>query len=407
MLKRLITISIAVYAAFLMSACTGGGSLPGASVMTQSTTRSTAPIISWSPATPDPYDFGTLHSGDQPVTQTFTLKNTGGNATSALKISLTGPSASPPPGYTITTNTCSATSLGKGKTCTVTVAYAFTAAGETDTATLKATSNKSAATALRMLTATSLPNLQTFNYTGGEQKFTVPPGVTLLNVEAVGAQGSTSEIEGPARCSTGPGGFGEDLHATVTVSPGSVVYVYVGGTDALFSGAGGFNGGGSGRISCSGGGGASDIRIGGNTITPTDYRVIVAGAGGGLGGANAGFSTGDDGSNPDASSPYDGIAATGGMQTSGGSGGIFSFNTIVNGFGGGLGYGGAGSNIENPGGGGGGGGYYGGGGGYEGASGAGGSSFVGSPASLVSPAPKVATAAQCDANGNGCITISW
>jgi hypothetical protein len=85
---------------------------------------------------------------------------------------------------------------------------------------------------------------QAFTYTGAQQSFTVPAGVTSVSIDAYGAQGGNS------------GGLGGRATGALSVTPGQVLYVYVGGAGANGSGsgwhAGGFNGGGNGY---SGGGG--------------------------------------------------------------------------------------------------------------------------------------------------------
>jgi|GEM_PF-6822699 len=101
-----------------------------------------APSLSWSPATgTGSYAYGTIDTGTN-ATRTFTLHNSGGSATSALRISLTGSGA-----FSVVTDTCTGTSLGPRKTCTVTVRFAPTTPGEQVTATLTATSRKPAARA--------------------------------------------------------------------------------------------------------------------------------------------------------------------------------------------------------------------------------------------------------------------
>src|SRR5262245_52106492 len=70
------------------------------------------PALAFSPA---PYNFGEVAAG-QAASQTFTLANTGGQATGRLAVTLTGSAA-----FTITGNTCK--SLPPAKTCTVTVRF--------------------------------------------------------------------------------------------------------------------------------------------------------------------------------------------------------------------------------------------------------------------------------------------
>ncbi len=115
--------------------------------------------------------------------------------------------------------------------------------------------------------------IQTFSYTGSVQTVTIQAGVSQITVDARGAQGGTD-------ASSAPGGLGGKVTCVYTVVPGQVLYIYVGGVGGNTGGAGGFNGGGFGGSTGGAGGGASDIRIGGITLSD---RVIVAGAGGGAG----------------------------------------------------------------------------------------------------------------------------
>ncbi len=110
-------------------------------------------------------------------------------------------------------------------------------------------------------------------YTGGEQTFSVPGGDSSITASVVGASG-------------GGGAPGASISGNVAVTPGSTLYVEVGGLP--------FNGGGT---SYSGdGGGASDIQTqsmgtaatganGANWASALGSRLIVAGGGGGPGGA--------------------------------------------------------------------------------------------------------------------------
>ncbi|HDR91119.1 MAG TPA: hypothetical protein ENN75_02600, partial [candidate division Zixibacteria bacterium] len=59
---------------------------------------------------------------------------------------------------------------------------------------------------------------ETFNYTGSAQNWTVPSGVTSINVDAHGAQGGNSNS------TSGIGGKGGRVQATLTVTPGEVLY---------------------------------------------------------------------------------------------------------------------------------------------------------------------------------------
>jgi hypothetical protein len=203
----------------------------------------------------------------------------------------------------------------------------------------------SRALALAFLLAGAAPSLAnadtTFTYTGSEQTYTVPAGVTQLQITAVGGQGGGFNY---------PGGYGANVADQVSVTPGETLYVEVGGNGANANGgtaAGGFNGGGTGYYSA-GGGGASDVR----TVSSTSAgslasRIVVAGGGGGSGTATAGGSGGvTAGSGGSAYGTTGGSGATTsgpGAGSAGGSGAT------------------GGTSGSYPGGGAGGGGYYGGG----------------------------------------------
>lgn len=183
-----------------------------------------------------------------------------------------------------------------------------------------------------------------FSYTGSVQTVTLDPGKYIL--ECWGAQGGSY--------SSYSGGAGGYSIGTITLSQRTNLYIYVGGQPATQTStgatSGGFNGGGAG---CSrtynyitygqGGGGASDIRIGQDSLYA---RVIVAGGGGGSSSEDS-FTTKYGGGTSGGSS----ASGYGATQTSAGTNGSF-------------GQGGAattsGTNY-NYGSGGGGGGFYGGG----------------------------------------------
>jgi hypothetical protein len=231
------------------------------------------------------------------------------------------------------------------------------------------------------MTATVL----TFPYTGGLQTLIVPPGITALQVECWGAQGSGG---------ANPGGKGGYVKGNLTTNPGETLNLYVGG--------GGFGGGGGGT-----GGGATDIRQGGTAL---GNRQLVAGGGGSgsyegsvqsgtynpanLAGGFGGYAAGQ---------PGFGIGGGGaGTQTNGGAAGA-SDNVNLTGTAGTLGQGGVGRSGNGSGGGG----YYGGGGGsgygsnpYYGGGGGGSSYFGGSNITSASHASGTRT-------GNGLMVITF
>jgi hypothetical protein len=217
-----------------------------------------------------------------------------------------------------------------------------------------------------------------FNFTGAEQTFAVPAGVTSINVTAIGAAGGSGAapvLGGLA----GAGGEGEQVSGTLAVIPGNTLFVEVGGVGVAGTtsagGAGGFNGGaaaGGTNTGGGGGGGASDVRtVSGSLVS----RLIVAGGGGGGGGGGscntapggAGGSAATAGAAGTLCTPQAGGAGGGaGTALAGGAGGAGGLGTTAGGNGtpGTLGTGGAGAADGS---GGGGGGLYGGGGGGGGA----------------------------------------
>ena len=233
------------------------------------------------------------------------------------------------------------------------------------------------------------PGTQTFSYTGSIQNWTVPAGVTSLSFTAEGAQG------GSGTAGYGVGGLGGRVQGSLSVTPGQALSIYVG--QMPLSNIGGFNGGGNGANNTygRGGGGATDIRIGGVALA---NRVVVA-AGGGGGGTNCfsanqnnggvgGGATGGDGYQCNQQTNYVGF---GGTQTAGGInlGGLGQTGSLGQGGNGGTTYGG-----------GGGGGYYGGGGGSYGGGGGGSSYAFATLVSNIIVTSGVRT-------GNGELTISW
>lgn len=212
---------------------------------------------------------------------------------------------------------------------------------------------------------------KTFDFTGGEQVFSVPDGVTSLDVVAVGGKGAAGAGGG-----TATGGSGASAKGTIPVTPGQILFIEVGGNSS--GRIGGFNGAGSGGDDTGGvpgndgggGGGATDIRTisragAGNTL---NSRLIIAGGGGGGGGdiLFGGAAGGDGGSAGQNANGSGGNGANGG-GTAGGTGGPGATRTgpgSLGSFSGSLGQGGNGGasapDVTGGGGGGGGAGKYGG-----------------------------------------------
>ena len=200
-----------------------------------------------------------------------------------------------------------------------------------------------------------------FSYTGGNQTYIVPAGVTNLQVKLWGARGTANG---------GGGGFAGGFLA---VTPGQTLTIRVGGGVSLI---GNFGGGASGGVDYAGDGGDGSAGGGGSYVIKGSSYLAVAGGGGG------------GGNNGDAGEPGGGLVGgsggvsdgSGGTQVAGGAGGAGMFGD-AGGSPGSQGQGGSGADTHGDYcGGGGGGGYFGGGGGGGGGSssggGGGGSSYI-------------------------------
>jgi len=106
-----------------------------------------------------------------------------------------------------------------------------------------------------------------FNCTNAVQELTIPAGVSMVNIDAIGAAGGGED-----------GGWGGRISANITVESGDILYIYVGCKGGFVDG--GFNGGEDGiyRGTSWGGGGSSDVRYNSQDLS---NRIIVAGGGGG------------------------------------------------------------------------------------------------------------------------------
>ena len=166
---------------------------------------------------------------------------------------------------------------------------------------------------------------KTFSYTGSLQTWTVPDGVSSIEVDGYGGMGGHGSSSWNGR-----GGFGGRLQATISVTAGNTINIYVGekgGNTKVAGGTtyepvhnpwtvgdaeGGWNGGGDpgNTNNGGGGGGATDIRIGGTALSD---RVYVAGGGGGGGVQRRSTQPGGDGGH--------GGGTTGANGSTGGAGG--------------------------------------------------------------------------------------
>ncbi len=269
------------------------------------------------------------------------------------------------------------------------------------------------AMSLLLQTASYAQLVTTFDYTGSEQTYTVPAGITSIQIEAWGAQGQATVIESYSPAIGGLGGYSK---GNLAVTPGQVLTIYVGGQGV--AGSTSFNGGGVGGFGtpsdglggyAGSGGGGSDVRVGGVALAD---RVIVAGGGGGGGrdyvngtcvpcgtggnGGAGGALVGSDGEDPGlyfGAYGNPGAKGKGGTGVAGGAGGVGTEGAVGNP--GVLGVGGNGRpGNQSVASGAGGGGYYGGGSGgganigsgAAGAGGAGGSSYIGGVTSAITEA---------------------
>lgn len=279
---------------------------------------------------------------------------------------------------------------------------------------------------------------KTFHYTGREQTFLVPKGVRQISVVARGAAGGGTKCSGSCYPPNEYFGRGGRVHGIIRVRPGEIVYVFVGGQG---NGAtGGFNGGGNAAPGATrggasyGGGGASDVRAGSDTLRD---RILVAAAGGGEGssrfevGGRGGGEIGGIGGTYcyRGSSCIGGGGGNGGRQNQGGSGGAGgqSYEPGQPGTSGTFGVGGSGGSggcyytghcncyyANGCPGAGGGGGYYGGGGGGGGAAeyasiygGPGGAGGGGSSWAKSSVADFRTWAGWKNATSDGLVVFSW
>lgn len=251
--------------------------------------------------------------------------------------------------------------------------------------------------AITMLAGAYFLNAQsvTYNYTGSVQTFTVPTCVTSISVDVIAGSGGNN--------GSYLGGNGGRVQATVPVTPGEVLQIYVGSVGASTQGSnpGVYGGGGAVYSYSSGGtagtgGGATDLR---RTPYNLSDRLVVAGGGGGGGyvtvGGHGGGLLGQDGV-PYPSWPNSG--GKGGSQISGGQQGVACCSCPTYTTAGALGQGGNGAG-DGAGGGGGGGGWYGGGGSCF-AGGGGGSSYT-------APSVTGVTHTQGFNSGNGQVVISY
>ena len=305
-------------------------------------------------------------------------------------------------------------------------------------ASISAAAGLLAALAIGVATSQAVDSGTSFDQTYttvGEQSFTLPNGVTGIDIVATGGRGASVGTQGSPCCVTASGGLGARVTGGLrNLTPGDTLYLEIGGNGASADGSlhspaqGGANGGGDATVATTafdhyfnvggGGGGASDVRTTPSSagLTP-DPRLIIAGGAGGAGhplnsslatGGNGGAGFGGSGA---AGGTGGGGASSGGhgghgaSSSAGGAGGTTGAG--ADGTTGSLGQGGDGgsgpNNAPGGGGGGGGGGRFGGGGGEGGDSDSGGGGGGGG-SSLIPTGGSIEVA---PGGSNGSIEVSY
>ncbi|MEI6576037.1 MAG: Ig-like domain-containing protein [Bacteroidota bacterium] len=405
--------SLTVYALPIVPAITGATSLCKGTTTTLSNTYSGG---SWSSAstsvtTVDPTSglVSGIIAGTSAISYTVTDAHLCSNSTSfTLAVSElpavpTGLSASPAIICNGAASNLNATSAGNN------INWYTTASDGTSIGTSSSAANfsvsPSVTTTYYAEAATFSSGSQTFDYSGSIVNFTVPTGVTSLVVETRGAQGGTGAAAG---------GLGAYIKGTISVTPGQVLKILVGGQGA--SGTQGGGGGGSfvatsanSPLVVAGGGGgghyvANSISYA-NATTGTSGMAGIHGSNnvlGGAGGTNGGgggcasqYSSSEGAGGGGFTSNGSSCYGTGGGASfvNGGAGGAKAGTGGNGGFGGG-----GGADWLSWTGGGGGGGYSGGGGGtYHGVGGGGGSYNAGTNQTNTAGAQ----------SGNGQVVLTW
>jgi hypothetical protein len=331
-------------------------------------------------------DSSLLTFSPSPVNAAFTIS---GTASVNAPFTINGPS-----GYATYTWFANGASPSSGATQNVSTTWTQTG---TYTVSLVVTdANGCSDSSSQSVTVLNCPpsGSQTFSFTGIPQVFVVPACKTSLQITCFGAQGASPTTTLP--------GLGGQASATVPVTPGETLYVYVGGQGQVPQG--GWNGGGNGynfssSVQGGGGGGASDVRRAGSTLND---RIIVAGGGGGTANAGCGYCDGGGGGGTSGVQGvvWDTAISGPGTQTSGGQAGLYSCSpsstpgTFGQGGNGGM----CSTSRVGPGGGGG---WYGGGGVDRNSGASGGSGYVNAPGNSNT---SMQTGVR---SGNGEVTISW
>jgi len=294
--------------------------------------------------------------------------------------------ASDADGDTITYSTVSGSlPAGSSLNSSTGVINTFNAVGSDTTSTFTLRASATGGTVDREFTITvKAPVSTTYSYTGSEQSWTIPTGLTAFVVDIKGASGGRTGNAG----ASGAGGRTQGTR----VASASQVYKIIVGQGGSNSNGSAYGGGGSGAGGSNGGGGGGYSGI---FLTSTSHGNSVAIAGGGGGGAYGGCGGGNGGGSSGSQGGNGG--GGGGTQSAGGGGST----------GGSSGSALQGGNGNGGNGGSGGGGYYGGGGGGQGGTdrgAGGGSGYIGG---LESGASTSGGAGSSGTSANGVIIISY
>jgi len=190
-----------------------------------------APSIAISPAS---YAYPVIAKGSS-ESKTFVVTNTGGAATAALSVSLSGRSVAV---FHRTADACTAVSLGPQKSCTVTVVYQPATEGAADSVTLMVTSKKPSAQAIASLSGTSFgpPIANPDSYTASDD--------SVLTVSAPGVLANDSDPDGDTLSVGQVNGSAADVGTPVTLPSGAVLTVHQDGSFS-YDPNGQFEGGGT------------------------------------------------------------------------------------------------------------------------------------------------------------------
>lgn len=188
---------------------------------------------------------------------------------------------------------------------------------------------------------TTQPGVQAFSYTGADQTWTVPAGVTSLTVKMWAAGGSGINAAMQSTYGAGGGASGGYTTGTLAVTPGETLTFIVGQGGKQSSGVAYGGGGNATNATGGGGGGRSAIRR-----SSTELATAGGGGGGGGSGYNGGAGGGTTGGDAAGGTGLGGTQSAGGSTSGTGSAGTQFQGGASNGGGAGGGgyYGGGGGN---------------------------------------------------------------